>query len=236
MEFGYVRVSTPRQNPERQKRNILSEYPNAVMFEDTYTGTTMERPQWEKLMKKVRPGDVIVFDSVSRMSRNAEDGYKTYQELFQKGVNLVFIKEPMINTTVYRENLTKTLPRTDTATDFIIEGIERFMQALAEEQIRIAFEQSQSEVYQLRQRTKEGMLTKKEHGVHIGRPKGSKRESDKAIRCKKAILSMSKDFGGDRSDKEIAEIVDVSLNSFYKYKKELKESWQKEKHEKKKMH
>ena len=69
--YGYARISTGKQNIERQNRNILSEYPNAKLINETYTGTTTDRPQWTKLLKNVKNGDTIVFDSVSRMSRIA---------------------------------------------------------------------------------------------------------------------------------------------------------------------
>ena len=54
-------------------------------------------------MKNVKSGDTIVFDEVSRMSRNAEDGFKAYQDLFERGIILIFLKEPMLNTNVFKE-------------------------------------------------------------------------------------------------------------------------------------
>ena len=50
----------------------------------------MDRPVWSKLYSKLKKGDVVVFDEVSRMSRNAEEGFKVYHELFEKGCQLVF--------------------------------------------------------------------------------------------------------------------------------------------------
>ena len=95
--YGYVRISTPKQNIERQIRNIRKEYPDAVIIQDEYTGTRMTRPAWDRLMRAAKEGDTIVFDSVSRMSRNAADGFNVYEELYSKGVDLVFLKEPQIN-------------------------------------------------------------------------------------------------------------------------------------------
>lgn len=96
MEYGYCRISTKQQSIERQIRNILTTYPNAHIMQEAYTGTKMDRPEWQKLMKRIKAGDTIVFDSVSRMSRNADEGIKTYFELMDKGVSLVFIKEGYI--------------------------------------------------------------------------------------------------------------------------------------------
>ena len=60
-------------------------------------------------MKKVQRGDTIVFDEVSRMSRNSEDGFQIYEELYKRGIDLIFLKEPHINTSVYRSALDKAL-------------------------------------------------------------------------------------------------------------------------------
>lgn len=68
MIYGYARISRKEQSVERQIRNIKAEYPTAVILKEASPGTKMDRPEWTKLHKKVKSGDVIVFDSVSRMS------------------------------------------------------------------------------------------------------------------------------------------------------------------------
>ena len=114
MIYGYCRISTNKQNIERQIRNILKAYPKAgnilkaypkaEIWQETYTGTKTDgRKKFEQLLKIIKSGDVIVFDSVSRMSRNAEIGFQIYQELYDKGVELVFLKEPHINTATYKK-------------------------------------------------------------------------------------------------------------------------------------
>ena len=90
MIYGYARVSTFKQNIERQIRNIIKIYPTAKIIEEEYTGTKIEgRKKFEQLLKIVRAGDTIIFDSVSRMSRNAETGFQVYQDLFDRGIELV---------------------------------------------------------------------------------------------------------------------------------------------------
>ena len=101
--YGYVRVSTVRQSIERQIRNIKDEYPDAIIVTDKYTGTKMDRPGWQKMYEQLKPGDMIVFDSVSRMSRNADEGFQIYEELFNRGVELVFLKERHIDTATYKK-------------------------------------------------------------------------------------------------------------------------------------
>ena len=94
-EYGYARISTPKQNIDRQVRNILAEHPQAHMIKEVFTGTKFQgRKELDKLLRTVKPGDTIIFDSVSRMSRNEEEGFLLYQDLFNQGINLVFLKEP----------------------------------------------------------------------------------------------------------------------------------------------
>ena len=60
-----------------------------------YTGTSITRPEWLKLYRILKSGDIEVFDSVSRMSRNAEEGFTLYEDLYHKGIRLVFLKEDL---------------------------------------------------------------------------------------------------------------------------------------------
>ena len=98
---AYTRVSTAHQKLQRQITNILSQYPTAVIWKEHFTGTTQARPVWEKLISTITEGSTIIFDSVSRMSRNAEEGFKDYKSLYERGITLIFLNEPMINTEVF---------------------------------------------------------------------------------------------------------------------------------------
>ena len=69
-----------------------------------YTGTSTTRPEWLKLYRILRAGDMVVFDSVSRMSRNAEEGFALYEDLYHKGIRLVFLKEHHIDTETYKKS------------------------------------------------------------------------------------------------------------------------------------
>lgn len=69
--YGYCRVSTHTQRIERQESNILEKYPQAVIFKEAFSGTKLQgRKELDKILRRVNPGDTIVFDEVSRMSRN----------------------------------------------------------------------------------------------------------------------------------------------------------------------
>lgn len=223
--YGYARISTMKQNIERQIANIKKEYPNAIIVTEEYTGTKINRPAFDKLIKNIKPGDTIVFDEVSRMSRNAEDGFKLYEQLYNMGVNLVFIKEPHINTATYKKALENNISMTGTNVDFILDGVNKFLMALAKEQIELAFKTAQSEVDFLHQRTSEGVQRAILNGKKVGglTTRGTKLTTKKSIEMKARIKELSKDFAGSNTDKEVMAILGIARNTFYKYKKELQE-------------
>lgn len=221
--YGYCRISTKKQSIERQVRNIREKYPEAYILQEAYTGTSLDRPEWGKLSKILKEGDTVIFDSVSRMSRNAAEGYELYEALYRKGVNLVFLKEPHINTSTYRKAISGSIELTGTDVDYILKGVNEYMLALAREQIRLAFEQSEKEVEDLHQRTKEGLVTAKLNGKQVGRKKGARFVTKKSEQAKQTILQHSKDFGGTLSDPECMKLTGLARNTYYKYKKELRD-------------
>lgn len=221
MIYGYCRVSTQHQELERQRTNILRAYPDAKLFEDKWTGTEMRRPNWDKLRKQLREGDTVVFDSVSRMSRTADEGVKEYEELYESGIELVFIKEPLINTETYRAALKQSVPMTGTKVDPILKGVNEFLTSLAREQVRIAFEQAEKEVMDTRKRTKEGIAERKAKGLPVGRASGATYETKKSKTMKEKIRKMAKAFDGNMTDSEIIETLKLARNTYYKYKREI---------------
>lgn len=224
MIYGYTRISTGTQNIERQIRNIRKAYPTAKIIQEVYTGTKTEgRKEFEKLLKIVEKGDTIVFDSVSRMSRNAEIGFEIYQKLYSDGIELVFLKEPHINTMTYKKALSNNIQLTGTKTDIILKAVNEYLMELAKEQILIAFEQSEKEVQDLHQRTKEGIETARLKGKQIGRKAGTKLDTKKSKNTKPLIKKYSKFFDGTLKDKEVIKLLGIAPNTYYKYKRELYE-------------
>lgn len=222
-EFGYCRISTGRQNIERQEQNIRIAYPNAVIVKEVYTGTKFQgRKELEKLLDKVQAGDMIIFDSVSRMSRDAEEGFRLYEKLFHRDISLVFLKEPHINTETYKRAVKNQINMTGDKIDLILEGVNQYLMELAREQIHIAFEQAEKEVSDLHQRTKEGIETARLNGRQIGQRKGTVYETRKAKAAKNIILRHNKSFGGSLTDEETIKQAGISRKSFYKYKRELR--------------
>ena len=222
--YGYCRISTAKQSIERQERNIREYNSKAVILKEQYTGTEDDRPVFTKLMNKVRKGDTIIFDSVSRMSRTAGGGFKMYKELFNLGVDLVFLKEPHISTSTYRTAISNSIELTgNTIADIYIQATNTVLMMLAEEQIRLAFIQSEKEVQDLRDRTREGIVTAKLNGKQVGRMKGSRIQTKKSIECKRKIMKYSRKFNGTLADTDTIKLLSISRNSFYKYCRELKE-------------
>lgn len=219
--YGYCRISTRKQSIERQERNILKEYPSSLIIKEVFTGTKTDRPQFNKLLKQVKKGDTIIFDSVSRMSRNSEEGFILYEDLYNKGVELVFLKEPHISTATYKKALTNNIELTGTNVDYILKGVNEYLMALAKEQIKIAFDQSEKEVEDLHQRTKEGIETARLNGKQIGQKRGIKLITKKSIESKEQIKKYSKDFEGTLKDIEVMKITGLARNTYYKYKKEI---------------
>ena len=223
MLYGYCRISKAKQSIDRQIRNIKAAYPEAFIVQEVFTRTRLDRPEWQKLLKKIHAGDTIVFDSVSRMSGNAIDGFAAYEELYNKGINLIFIKEPHINTATYKQALENNIKLTGSNVDYILEGVNKYLMALAKEQIRLAFEQSEKEVEDLHQRTREGIQTARLNGKQIGQRQGVKLTTKKSIAAKEIIQKHSKDFGGTLADTEVMKLAGIARNTYYKYKRERSE-------------
>ena len=97
------------------------------------------------------------------MSRNSKEGCELYEDLFNKGIELIFLKEPHIDTSVYRQALNNQIKlkldtgnkATNELMNSIIESLNKYTIALAQDQIKIAFNQAQKEVEDLHQRTRE---------------------------------------------------------------------------------
>ena len=142
-----------------------------VSKDQKYTGTTSDRPAWLRLLQKVRKGDTIVFDSVSRMSRDAAEGAAQYEKLYNKGVNLVFLNEPQCSTDVFRKAAAESIPTTgNEIADIYIEATNKVLMILAKRQIQIAFEQAQKERDDLSKRTRDGIRAKRIERAEAGQP------------------------------------------------------------------
>ena len=151
--FGYVRISSKDQNEARQIKNMLDAGINERdIYIDKQSGKNFDRPQYQALKdpSRLREGDTIVFDSITRMGRNMDETLKEYRWFVENGINLEFIKEPMINTN----------SETD---DVILKAIQQAVLV-----ILTAF--AEKERSDIRVRQAEGIEAAKRKGTKFGRP------------------------------------------------------------------
>lgn len=231
-EYAYARISRKTQKIERQIENLTRAYPNARIYQEAYTGTKTEgRREFNKMLSVVKPGDTIIFDSVSRMSRNADDGIKLYMDLYDRGINLVFLKEQYISTDAYKESIQQSIAATgNEIADIYIQATNKVIKLLAEQQIRKAFEQAEKEVQDLHERTREGIREAKRKGKQVGRVTGMTVTTKKSLEAKRLMREYSRDFDGTLNDIDTmtqirARVGTLSRNSYYKYKKNCLSGW-----------
>lgn len=239
MMYAYCRVSTERQSLKRQIDNIAAAFPEITercYYTEKYTGTTADRPAWMRLLARVQSGDIIVFDSVSRMSRDAAEGARQYAELYSKGVSLIFLNEPHISTDVFRAATEKRIQLTietgressDKFMNGMLELLNQFSIDLAKEQVMLAFEQAQKERDDLSKRTKDGIQAARKARIEAGEAepfdfnRGKTLETKKSKAAKELIRKHSKDFDGTLKDVECMKLAGIARNTYFKYKRELK--------------
>ena len=98
MKIGYARVSTQDQNLDRQIDNLKAAGCERI-YQEKMTGTRSDRPEFRLMLQVLRPGDVLVTDSFSRLSRSTKDLLALVDHLNSSGVHLVSLKENLDTTT-----------------------------------------------------------------------------------------------------------------------------------------
>ncbi|BAH69981.1 hypothetical protein MBIO_0716 [Mycoplasmopsis fermentans PG18] len=90
MIYGYTRVSTKKQIDgygfEIQQNEILNKYPNAIIINEQFTGTKLNRPLFNDLLTKLEKDDILVVSKLDRFARNTVEGIKVVEALFKKKV------------------------------------------------------------------------------------------------------------------------------------------------------
>src|SRR6201987_2056660 len=98
MIYGYARVSTAAQNESGQVKQLKAAGCEKI-FREKITGTTADRPQLGKLMKRVAPGDVVITPAVDRLSRDTTDLLVIAREMQRAGAGIRSLAEPYLDTT-----------------------------------------------------------------------------------------------------------------------------------------
>jgi DNA invertase Pin-like site-specific DNA recombinase len=97
MKIGYARVSTKDQNLDRQIES-LTKYGCDLLFKDKKSGKNTDRPEFQKMITTVKPGDVLVIHELSRLGRSLRDLILTADKLREMGVELVSLSEKIDTT------------------------------------------------------------------------------------------------------------------------------------------
>ena len=92
MIYGYARVSTKRQandgNSLESQRELLRQNGAEVIFEDSFTGTKNDRPEFNKLIEKLQSGDILIVTKLDRFARSMTQGSELVNELIKKGIKV----------------------------------------------------------------------------------------------------------------------------------------------------
>lgn len=150
--YGYIRVSSTDQNEDRQRIALNSKsIPSRNVYMDKQSGKDFERPQYQRMIKKIKPGDLLYILSIDRLGRN----YKEIQEQWRiltkiKNVDICVIDMPLLDT-----RMAKDLMGT-----FIADLVLQILSFVSE-----------NERLNIKMRQEQGIAAAKARGVHFGRPK-----------------------------------------------------------------
>lgn len=153
MVYGYIRVSTKEQCEDRQLI-ALREFlvPEQNIFKDKVSGKDFNRPQYQKLIRKLRPGDTLVLKSIDRLGRNYEEILNQWRIITKEmRVDIVVLDMPLLDTRQTGKDLTGT---------FVADLVLQILSYVA-----------QTERENIRQRQKEGIAAARLRGVKFGRPR-----------------------------------------------------------------
>lgn len=153
MIYGYARVSSKGQldnnSLEQQEIEILNKYNNAKIVKEQFTGTTTDRPVFNKLIESLNENDILVVTKLDRLARNTEEGIHLVQELFAKGVSVHVLNVGLLeNTTMGKFFLTTLLAVAEMERNTII---ERTQTGKAIAKIKPGFKEGRPPKYTIKQ-------------------------------------------------------------------------------------
>lgn len=97
-ERGKQKFTRQEQAIERWQRENRTEITERRIYKDDASGKSFNRKSWKELENDINTGDTIVFKDLCRFTRERDNGYKKYIELLNKGINLIFLDNPTLNT------------------------------------------------------------------------------------------------------------------------------------------
>ena len=156
--YGYIRVSTKEQNLDRQLLALRAfGVPEKQIYQEKQSGKDFERPVYQRLIKKLKPGDTLVIKSIDRLGRNYDEILEQWRILTkEKKVDIVVLDMPLLDTR-QGHDLTGTL--------------------IADIVLQLLSYVAQTEREYIRQRQAEGIAAARARGVHLGRKPKHKPEN-----------------------------------------------------------
>ena len=151
MNYGYIRVSTRDQNEERQRLAMGElEIPEKNLYRDHQSGKDFDRPQYRKLVRRLKRDDVLYIKSIDRLGRNYREILEQWRVLTkEKGVDIVVLDMPLLDTRRGK----------DLMGTFIADLVLQILSFVA-----------QNERENIRKRQAEGIAAAKARGVRFGHP------------------------------------------------------------------
>ena len=195
--YGYVRVSSKDQCEARQVLALREfKVPERNIYMDKMSGKDFNRPQYRRMVRKLKAGDVLVVKSIDRLGRNYEEILEQWRMLTKKKeVDVVVLDMPLLDTRMSDGNLTGV---------FVADLVLQILSYVA-----------QTERENIRQRQMEGIAAAKQRGVKFGRPKKQVPEEFARLREK----WMQKEV----SSREAAKRLGISQDTFLRWSKNMSE-------------
>ena len=149
--YGYIRVSTKEQNEDRQLTAMQGlDIPEQNIFMDKHSGKDFERPQYKRLVKRLKPDDLLYIKSIDRLGRDYEEIQNQWRILTkEKRIDIVVLDMPLLDTRRGK----------DLVGTFLSDVVLQVLSFVAE-----------NEHTNIRQRQAEGIAAAKARGVKFGRP------------------------------------------------------------------
>ena len=189
--YAYARVSTRDQNLSRQFDAFADlQIPQKQIFADKASGKDFIRPEYQRLMRRLRKGDTLVISSIDRLGRNYNEIIEQWRIITkEKGIDVIVLDMPLLNTKQQPENITGTF-----VADLVLQ-ILSYVAQVERESIRV--------------RQAEGIAAAKARGVHCGRPALAKPDNYNEI--------VARFMAGELSRKEAATCLGVSITTLAKW-------------------
>lgn len=194
--YGYVRVSSTDQNEDRQMIALLSEgVPVGNIYMDKMSGRDFARPQYQSMLRYIRPGDLLYILSIDRLGRNYEEIQNQWRILTkERGVDICVLDMPLLDTRQGK----------DLMGTFIADLVLQILSFVA-----------QNERENIRKRQSQGIAAAKAKGVRFGRPekKVPERFSELVYKWERGVLKTE----------EVLQLCNMSKSTFYRRRKEEKQ-------------